>query len=171
MKYKGHIYVFRALRKINKNNSENMKLDYYLVGGGNNNMLREKAKRMKIEKNIHFVGSLNHDDLMSELRNADIYIQPSLTEGLSRALIEAMSVGCPSIASSAGGNPELLPKEYIFKTKNYKQLIKRIMFLVSVDERKKASERNRSYAKRFSGARYSDKRDAFYKDYLMTESE
>ena len=45
----------------------------------------------------------------------DIYIQPSLTEGLPRALIEAMSRGLPCLASRAGGIPELLPEHCTFE--------------------------------------------------------
>jgi glycosyltransferase involved in cell wall biosynthesis len=42
------------------------------------------------------------------LRDADLFILPSRSEGLSVALLEAMSHGIPCIASNVGGNGELL---------------------------------------------------------------
>lgn len=45
------------------------------------------------------------------LDTCDIYVQPSLQEGLPRALIEAMSRGCPCIGARTAGIPELLPEE------------------------------------------------------------
>jgi glycosyltransferase involved in cell wall biosynthesis len=42
------------------------------------------------------------------LRSFDIFVLPSLEEALSNSLMEAMACGCPAIASSVGGNPELI---------------------------------------------------------------
>lgn len=50
------------------------------------------------------------------LDQLDLYIQPSFTEGLPRALIEAMSRGLPALASDVGGIPELLDAEYMFSS-------------------------------------------------------
>lgn len=47
--------------------------------------------------------------VMDWLDDIDIYLQPSLKEGLPRALIEAMSRGCPALGSRCAGIPELLP--------------------------------------------------------------
>ena len=38
----------------------------------------------------------------------DVFVLPSLTEGLSNSLMEAMACGCCAIASNVGGNPELV---------------------------------------------------------------
>jgi len=52
---------------------------------------------------------------MSWLDEIDIYLQPSLAEGLPRSLIEALSRGCPIIASRCGGIPELLDDECLIR--------------------------------------------------------
>jgi glycosyltransferase involved in cell wall biosynthesis len=55
---------------------------------------------------IHFVGAVNNP--LDYLRAADIFVLPSFAEGMSNSLLEAMSVGLPSIASRIGGNTDLV---------------------------------------------------------------
>jgi glycosyltransferase involved in cell wall biosynthesis len=50
-------------------------------------------------------------DAIELMRRAGIYVQPSYYEALGLALQEAMSVGCPSIGTRAGGIPELIGHE------------------------------------------------------------
>lgn len=50
----------------------------------------------------------NPEDIAYYLRLCDIYLQPSLWEGLPNALLEAMACGCCCIASDAGGIPEVV---------------------------------------------------------------
>jgi len=56
------------------------------------------------------------------LDDVDIYIQPSRQEGLPRALIEAMSRGCPAVGSTAGGIPELLSPECLHQPGDHARL-------------------------------------------------
>jgi glycosyltransferase involved in cell wall biosynthesis len=51
-------------------------------------------------------------DVRSVLAAADIYIQPSNSEALSVAIGEAMACGLPVVATSAGGNPEIVIGEH-----------------------------------------------------------
>ena len=50
----------------------------------------------------------------------DIYIQPSLTEGHCRAIVEAIGNGVPTLASDVGGNSDSVDREFLFKAKDYK---------------------------------------------------
>src|SRR5699024_5563386 len=72
------------------------------------------AKSLQVENQVFFTDSLpGGKKVLKWLDKLDIYIQPSLTEGLPRALIEAMSRGLPCVASSVGGIPELLDGQFI----------------------------------------------------------
>jgi glycosyltransferase involved in cell wall biosynthesis len=55
---------------------------------------------------VHFLGARN--DIPQLLREMDIFVLPSLSEGMSNALLEAMATGLPCVATSVGGNKELV---------------------------------------------------------------
>ena len=89
------------------------------------------AKDLNISKKIKFQGTLGKREKVFEwLDDVDIYLQPSFQEGLPRTLIEAMSRACPSIGSDAGGIPELLNNEVVFKSNDYNALKNIILKLV-----------------------------------------
>ena len=111
VKYKGHKYVIEAVSILNQ--VSNFEFEYQVVGSGNPEMINRYIKKYNLEKRVKVLGSISHNQVSMWLDKIDLYIQPSLTEGLPRALIEAMSRALPCIASNAGGIPELIEKEYI----------------------------------------------------------
>ena len=75
----------------------------------------EKAYRSEIEMlarelnlNDHVVFTGERQDVAEILREVDIVVHPSLTEGLSNVILEAMAAGRPVVATRVGGNPELV---------------------------------------------------------------
>lgn len=56
---------------------------------------------------VRFTGRLSDDDLVSELRTAEVAVVPSLFEGFSLPLIEAMACGTPVVTTTAGALPEV----------------------------------------------------------------
>ncbi|MBO4339099.1 MAG: glycosyltransferase family 4 protein [Clostridia bacterium] len=127
IKYKGHEYVFRAMKELEK---EGINTEYYLAGSGSPEMLTNLAKNIGVLDRIHFLGQVKHESVISLLDQTDIYIQPSLAEGLPRALIEAMSRGCPSTGSRVAGIPELLPDELIFEPKDVVGICNRVKYIM-----------------------------------------
>lgn len=81
---------------------------HYIVIGENSNRpnLVKIANETPISKNIHFLGF--RSDAVSLIKGADIYAQTSITEGLGRAISEAMCVEKPIVMTSAGGCTELI---------------------------------------------------------------
>jgi len=55
---------------------------------------------------VHFTGA--RDDVADLLKAMDIFVLPSLMEGMSNTILEAMATGLPVIATNVGGNPEIL---------------------------------------------------------------
>lgn len=119
-RYKGQQNVIKAIKVLKEKGYE---VEYQLVGGGDNSYLKNIAKKYYSYENIKFMGVLTHSEVFDWLDSIDIYVQPSLTEGLPRALIEALNRGCPAIGSDAGGIPELLVDKSIYPKKSYKKFV------------------------------------------------
>ncbi|RKQ34280.1 glycosyltransferase family 4 protein [Oceanobacillus halophilus] len=112
VKYKGQQRVIKALGELKKKGIKNF--EYQLVGGGDQNFLKSIAEKYEVSDYIKFLGPLPHNKVFEWLETIDIYAQPSMQEGLPRALIEAMSRGIPAIGADTAGIPELLENKYIF---------------------------------------------------------
>ena len=132
--YKGLDTVLQALQ-VAKNQLPRFEL--YILGGGETLRWRSMAENLGVEEFVTFSGTLpNRDPVYQWLDNIDLYIQPSRTEGLPRALLEAMSRGCPAIGSCVGGIPELLPAQCLFKPGNYKTLAALMVDVLNSEERR-----------------------------------
>jgi glycosyltransferase involved in cell wall biosynthesis len=112
VRYKGQQYIIKALGKLKKQGINNF--EYHLVGTGDQSYLRKIARTYDVLDKIRFIGSLRHEEVFDWLESIDLYAQPSRTEGMPRALIEAMSMGLPCFGTNVGGIPELLNKEFVF---------------------------------------------------------
>lgn len=80
-----------------------------IVGNGNEEYhlsLQAKAKNLGLSSNVIFAGF--REDIPEILRCVDVFCLPSLTEGFNRTLLEAMACGLPVVATSVGGNVELV---------------------------------------------------------------
>lgn len=69
----------------------------------------ERVKEVvKLHPNIHFMGYVEKERTISLLRGSDVLVQPSLVEGISSTILEAMACKTPIITTNVGGNKELL---------------------------------------------------------------
>ena len=68
----------------------------------------DEMKQLKKPGNVQLLGRLEADDVNRELDDADIFLFPSLSEGFSNALLEAMARGLPVIATDVGANAEMI---------------------------------------------------------------
>lgn len=158
VRYKGQENVIRAISELNK---QGYSFEYHLVGGGENSCLKSVSEKYGVIDKVKFLGFLPHENVFDYLDNIDIYIQPSKTEGLPRALIEAMSRGCPCIGSNAGGIPELLDNAYVFSSGNVKELV---AILAGFDKDKMIDQaiRNFEYSKGYAKEVIETRRNDFF---------
>src|SRR5207247_3533876 len=75
---------------------------------------------------VEFLGQLDREGVQRALDRADVFVLPSLTEGLPRALLEAMARGLPAVATTVGGIPELLPADWLVPPRNAVALARRL---------------------------------------------
>jgi len=79
-----------------------------VVGDGPDKKSLEKYATSRLKDRVTFAGALSHSDTQAVIASADVFVLNSTYEGLSHLLIEALSLGTPIIATSAGGNAEVV---------------------------------------------------------------
>jgi glycosyltransferase involved in cell wall biosynthesis len=70
--------------------------------------LRRQARELNLEDRVEFLGLVPPAEIPQQLHKADIFIRPSLSEGMGNSFIEAMAAGLPVIATPVGGIPDFL---------------------------------------------------------------
>lgn len=162
LKTKGHKDVIKAIYKLKKKGIE---IEYQLVGAGKKDKIENIVKKYNLSENIKIIGAIPHDKVFKWLEELDVYIQPSYQEGLCRAIVEAMSVGCPVMCSNVGGNSELIDEELIFKKGNVSQIVK-LLQEINFDRLEKNSKKNYKKSKEYLKEKLDYKRDNFYKNII-----
>ncbi len=99
---KNHQVVIKALAQLN-----DKKVHYVIAGSGNQySNLINLAREHGIDGQVHLLGHRN--DVAELYKAADIYLLPSIREGLNVSVMEAMSSGLPCIISDIRGNRDLV---------------------------------------------------------------
>lgn len=162
-KRKGHRFVVKALSLLKL---KGHRLEYHLLGDGQGTKLLEYAEKCDVRDQIHLDGSKPHNEVYDWLDGIDIYVQPSFTEGLCRAVVEAMSRSCPVICTDVGGNSELCSKEYLVKAGNAVEIADALEKLISLDEQKKQAQISFKRAHDYYSEDLDAKRLAFLQDFM-----
>ena len=144
---KGHECLIKAARIIAQK-YDNIK--FLAVGDGPlKNDLINKTKKYGISELFIWCGSVK--DVIPLLSIMDIFVLPSLTEGLSRALMESMAMGMPSVCSAIDGNLEAVvdgETGFIFPVNDHESLADKLLFLIGNEKlRKEMGEKAQARAK------------------------
>ncbi len=156
---KGYAAVIKALPLMKK---RGVNAGYVVAGPGDTSPLAALAARLGVEENVEFTGELTSEQVRDRLFAADIYVQPSLQEGLPRAVIEAMACGCPCAGSRIGGIPELIQKEYLVKPGDPGDLREKLLRLCSKDNMLRAARENLARSRDFDETVLDTRRQAFF---------
>lgn len=159
VRYKGQQSVIRAVAQLIK---EGLDIHYYLAGGGDNSYLQSIAVKLGIRQNVHFLGSISRQEIFDYLDRIHCYIQPSKQEGLPRALVEAMSRGCPALGSTVAGIPELLSADCLFKASDVETIVN-LLKSMTMDKALRCSKENFEKAKLYDKQVLDKRRDDFFK--------
>ena len=128
--YKGVDVLIRAVAVCRRR-----RLDVHLtvVGDGKCRPDLEKlAARLGVSPFVEFRGQVASGvAIRNELDLSDLFVLPSKTEGLPRAIIEAMARALPCIGSAVGGIPELLAAENLVPPGDVQALARKIEEVVS----------------------------------------
>lgn len=144
---KNNRIIIEAIEKL-----ENEKIHYFLCGeGALEKELKELAEKKGVLDQVHFLGY--RTDVKELLQAADVFVMPSIREGLSRSIMEAMASGLPCVVSRIRGNSDLIMDGeggYLCETKNVEQYVNAINQLLSISLRKKMGKKNLERIKKYS---------------------
>ena len=96
--------------------------------------LKQKVKNLGLQNKVLFLDEVLPGDVPKYLAVADIFVRPSLTEGLGNSFLEAMAAGLPIIGTSVGGIPDFLKEGetgLFCKVNDPKDLAKKLELLLT----------------------------------------
>lgn len=140
-KQKGHKYLIEAFAEIARKRNDAILI---LVGdGAEKSNIENQINKLKIKDKVVLLG--NRNDIPEILQVIDIFVLPTLFEGMSNAVLEAMAGGKPIIATNIQENRELIrngESGILFSTKNIRELSKILATLMENDSKRDLIARN-----------------------------
>ena len=121
-KNKGLKYLLKAIKRI-----KNKKIDVILIGSGENPDKEKMYELTERHKNIYLIEFI--PNAVKYIKAFDIFVLPSIKEGLPYTILEAISAEVPVIATNVGGIPEILSSNLI-QSKNSRILAEKITELI-----------------------------------------
>ena len=114
---------------------------YLLIVGDGELMtsLNAQVERLGLQQKVIFTGyKANPTNYLAIM---DVFLLPSLSEGTSMTLLEAMSIGKPCVVTNAGGNPEIVAhsKTGLVTANNNQEELKEALITISESEKMRAS--------------------------------
>ncbi|AYD39337.1 glycosyltransferase family 4 protein [Clostridium fermenticellae] len=120
-----HIFTFLDVCFLTKNKGVDVLINAFYrafrydnkvvlhIGGNGEELpkLKELVKKLKIEKKVIFLGELDREKVRHEMQKANCFVLSSHFETFGVVVIEALSTGCPVIATKCGGPEEILNKD------------------------------------------------------------
>jgi L-malate glycosyltransferase len=103
-KIKGFDLVIKAISSV-----DNKNIEYWIVGDGpEKNHLIGLSEKLNCSEKVKFLGIKDRTELRQIYHSSTIFCLPSYNEGMSNALLEAMTTGLPVIVTNVGGTNELV---------------------------------------------------------------
>lgn len=164
VRYKGEQYMIRAMSSMKR---KGVNIIYQIVGPGNGAYLKKQAKRYGVADKLELMGTMNKAELEEWYKSIDLYVQPSKQEGLPRAVIEAMGVGCPAIGSNLAGIPELLDRECLFNPNKNGEIVKVMEYILDKDVLKEKAKTNYERSKEYNIEEMELRRQKIFKEYSL----
>jgi len=101
---KGHTYLIDAAVPVVRRFPD---VVFLVVGrGGLRDELEAQAQRLGVASRFHFLG--HREDVRDLLGVCEVFVLPSLSEGMPLSILEAMAAGIPAVATRVGGVPEVI---------------------------------------------------------------
>jgi len=162
---KGFNYLIDAVAKIAGKYPD---LSLEIVGEGDaKEELEKQAKRANLGSRIEFKGRISHEKTPAAYNRATVFVSPSLNEGMSNTMLEALASGLPIIATDTGGSKELIREGengFIIKMKDPDDIAEKLEKLIADPELVRSmAKKSREIAETMSWSRVAEEYYGKYK--------
>jgi len=134
MPVKNHLWLIAAL-----SNFLSDKIKLVIIGDGElSNELNNFIKVKSLEDRVVMYGESSSPELL--MNCFDVFVLPSISEGLSNTILEAMSCGLPVVAADVGGNSELISDKkngYLYESNNVDDFLQSLTSLFEDEKKRK----------------------------------
>ncbi len=130
---KGIEYIIKCIPKVIENFNDTV---FVLIGNGEYKLQAEKfCEELEVEEHVIFLSNISDTTLFDYYKSAEIFILPSLSEGLPTTILESMYFGIPVISTDIPGiRSHFKDNAILIPPKNEKELSKAIIRLLSDKE-------------------------------------
>ena len=149
---KGLNYLIDAVKMLTEKYPQ---IELRIMGNGNARMkLERQVNELDLKDKVEFLGRIPREETAPRYQEASVFILPSLNEGMSNAMLEALASGLPIVATDAGGTKELVTdgeNGYIIKMKDATHLAEKLEVLIENPELRRSMGRaSRTRAEKLS---------------------
>jgi len=140
---KGVRYLIEAMEIIRQKNQQ-----VRLILGGEGpeeDSLRQLVRQLNLEDCVDFAGQIPNEKVPQYMAASDVFVLPSLSEGLPNVILEAMASGLPIVASKVGGVPQIIKdgeNGYLIEPTRPDQIAEKVLLLLENHDLRDAISRN-----------------------------
>ena len=161
---KGVAYLIEAMPVIIR---KNPKVKLLLVGDGEERQrLESLVAKLGLTEYTTFIGEISNEKVPQYIAASDVFVLPSLSEGLPVVTLEVIACGLPIVATNVGGIPEIVQdgeNGFLVEPENSKAIAEKVLMLLGNDElRKQISQNNLEKSKNYSWEAVVDKLEDVY---------
>jgi glycosyltransferase involved in cell wall biosynthesis len=159
---KGIAYLLKASQQLKQNDHE-----LWLVGGVDPD---SRSLLEGLPDNIKLLGRKNHFEIRDLYKRANVYVLPSLEEGMARSLLEAMAAGLPVIATQETGITDVMVDRmdgWIVPSRNAGAIA--VAMQEAIENPEMIRQRGQSSAQRaaaYTWEAYGERGASFFRDFI-----
>ncbi len=168
---KGEFDLIEAMQKITISNNDTNLL---IIGDGPaRQIVIDMIHKLKLDNHVKLITNIENDKLKKYYLASDIFVLPSYSEGLPKALLEAMACGAPVVVSDISAYKGLIEhgiNGYMFKVRNVDSLTSTILDVLGKPEERKSivSNARKLIEEKFTWRSVTQRLDRIYSSLLKT---
>lgn len=131
---KGYTYALEAMKILAE---QQLDFEYTIVGALGDEELTYLIQEFNLQDKVKLTSKLEQEEVFNRMKNASLFLLPSLEEGIANVAVEAMALGVPVISTNCGGMEELITHDmegWIVPIRDPQALAAQIKSFISFEE-------------------------------------